>query len=134
MAYVGLFVAAFLAATLLPLPSEVPLALLVRSEERILLPVLVATAGNYLGACTTYGLARGLMARRTPTASSLGGRALSLFQRYGAPALLLSWLPAIGDGIVAIAGAAHLPFAVFSAWTIAGKAVRYLVVGWLAMA
>ena len=134
MAYVGLFVAAFLAATLLPLPSEVPLALLVRSEERILLPVLVATAGNYLGACTTYGLARGLMARRTPTASSLGGRALSLFQRYGAPALLLSWLPAIGDGIVAIAGAAHLPFAVFSAWTIAGKAVRYLVVAWLAMA
>jgi membrane protein YqaA with SNARE-associated domain len=133
MAYLGLFVAAFLAATLLPLPSELPLAVLVRSEARVLLPVLVATAGNYLGACTTYGLARGLMARRPPTASSLGGRALSLFQHYGAPALLPSWLPAIGDGIVAIAGAAQLPFAVFSAWTIGGKAARYLVVAWLAM-
>jgi len=133
MAYLGLFVAAFLAATLLPLPSEVPLALLVRGDARIVLPVLVATAGNYLGACTTYGLARGLVARRTPAASSIGGRALYLFKRYGAPSLLLSWLPAIGDGIVAVAGAAQLPFAVFSAWTVAGKAVRYFVVAWLAM-
>jgi membrane protein YqaA with SNARE-associated domain len=133
MAYVGLFVAAFLAATLLPVPSEVPLAVLVRSEAGLVLPVFVATAGNYLGACTTYGLARGVMAGRTPTRASIGGRALSLFQRYGAPALLLSWVPAIGDGIVAIAGAAQLPFAVFSAWTVAGKAARYLIVAWLAL-
>jgi membrane protein YqaA with SNARE-associated domain len=134
MAYVGLFVSAFLAATLLPLPSEVPLVLLVRREAGVVLPVLVATAGNYLGACTTYGLARGVVSRRTPPSASLGGRALSLFQHYGAPALLLSWVPAIGDGIVAIAGAAEVPFAVFSVWTIAGKAARYLLVAWVAQA
>src|SRR5688572_8726471 len=133
MAYGGLFVAAFLAATLLPLPSEVPLGLLVRSERHILWPVLVATAGNYLGASTTYWLARGVMGRRVWTPESTGGRALSLFRQYGAPILLLSWVPVVGDGIVAVAGAAGLPYAAFSAWTIAGKAARYIVVAWLAL-
>jgi membrane protein YqaA with SNARE-associated domain len=133
MEYGGLFVAAFLAATLLPLPSEVPLALLVRSERHMLWPVLVATAGNYLGASTTYWLARGLIGRFSSTRESPGGWALSLFRRHGAPVLLLSWVPVVGDGIVAIAGAACLPFATFSAWTIAGKAARYVAVAWLAL-
>jgi membrane protein YqaA with SNARE-associated domain len=133
MEYGGLFVAAFLAATVLPLPSEVPLGLLVRSERHILWPVLVATAGNYLGACTTYWLARGVIGRRASTPDGPGGRALSLFRRYGAPALLLSWVPIAGDGLVAVAGAARLPFAAFSAWTIAGKGARYVVVAWLAL-
>lgn len=54
LAYAGLFAGSFLAATVLPLSSEVPLAALVRAEGRMVAPVLVATAGNYLGACTTY--------------------------------------------------------------------------------
>ena len=133
MEYGGLFAAAFLAATLLPLPSEVPLGFLVRSEQRVLWPVLVATAGNYLGACTTYWLARGVIGRRLAAPEETGGRALSMFRRHGAPVLLLSWVPVVGDGIVAVAGAACLPFAAFSGWTLAGKAARYVVVAWLAL-
>jgi len=133
MEYGGLFVAAFLAATLLPLPSEVPLALLVRSERHMFWPVLVATAGNYLGASTTYWLARGVAGRLTSNGESPGGSALSLFRRYGAPVLLLSWVPVVGDGIVALAGAARLPFATFSTWTIVGKVARYVAVAWLAL-
>ena len=53
-AHAGLFACSFLAATLLPLSSEALLAALVRAQGRVLMPVLVATAGNYLGACTTY--------------------------------------------------------------------------------
>ena len=133
MEYGGLFLAAFLAATLLPLPSELPLALLVRSERHIFWPVLVATAGNYLGASTTYWIARGVIGRLVPRGDRPAGRALSLFRRYGAPVLLLSWVPVIGDAIVAVAGAARLPFAGFSAWTVAGKAARYALVAWLAL-
>lgn len=133
MEYGGLFLAAFVAATILPLPSEVPLGLLVRSEQYVLWPVLVATAGNYFGASTTYWLARGAIGRRAPAPDGTGGRALSLFRRHGAPVLLLSWVPVVGDGIVAVAGAARLPFAAFSVWTIAGKGARYLVVAWLAL-
>jgi membrane protein YqaA with SNARE-associated domain len=42
----------------------------------------------------------------------------------------LSWVPLVGDALVALAGAARMPFAPFSIWTLAGKAARYAVLGW----
>jgi membrane protein YqaA with SNARE-associated domain len=40
----------------------------------------------------------------------------------------LSWVPLIGDVLVMIAGAAKMPVWKFLAWTIAGKAARYVAV------
>ncbi len=130
---VGLFVSAFAAATILPLASEVPLALIVRREQVALVPVLVATAGNFLGACTTYFLARAAAARLASPRVDEGSRAARWMRRYGAPTLLLSWVPVAGDGIVLLAGATGVPFGWFSAWTAAGKAGRYAAVAWLAL-
>ena len=133
MEYGGLFAAAFLAATLLPLPSEVPLGFLVRSEQRVLWPVLVATAGNYLGACTTYWVGRAaasaIDARRV-VPSARRTRAAALVSRWGQPVLILSWVPIIGDALVAAAGVARMPLAPFSFWVILGKALRYVAVAW----
>ena len=134
MDYVVLFVSAFVAATLLPLASEAPLVLVVRSRGDALLPVVVASAGNVLGACTTYALARGIIrwgGARTET--MVRGRAVDLVRRHGAPALLLSWVPVLGDGIVLMAGVARMPFGRFVAFTIVGKVLRYAVVAWLAL-
>ena len=114
----------------MPLTSEVPLVLVVRSTGDIAWPVLVSTAGNYLGACTTYLLARAAVKRwRPPEATS---HAFAIGRRFGAPALLLSWVPIIGDGLVALAGAARVRFTVFSLWVLIGKASRYTTVAWLA--
>lgn len=132
MEYAGLFVAAFLAATILPLGSELPLVLVVRSSGDVVWPVVVGTTGNYLGACTTYLLARAAVQRLAPRAEEHSARAVAAVRRFGAPALLFSWLPVIGDALVAVAGAARMPFAPFSVWTIAGKALRYAVVAWAA--
>ena len=129
----ALLASSFLAATILPLASEVPLAVVVRRHGDLFLPVLVATLGNFLGACTTYGLARAAAAKLAPRSPDKSPRALRLFERYGAPALLLSWVPLIGDAIVALAGAARIPFAAFSVWTIIGKALRYAAVAWVAL-
>ena len=65
-ALAALFLWSFLAATVLPLSSEAPLVVYVRSYQQVSIPVLVATVGNYLGACTTYWLAR-RVSRRTIT-------------------------------------------------------------------
>jgi membrane protein YqaA with SNARE-associated domain len=54
VALLTLFAWSFLAATVLLLSSEVPLIVYVRSYGQVAVPVLVATLGNYLGACTTY--------------------------------------------------------------------------------
>ena len=136
LAYGGLFFWSFLAATVLPLSSEVPLVALVRLEGRLVAPVLVATLGNYLGACTTYWVgrraARTLGARRDPSKGER--RAARLLNRYGQPALLLSWVPLVGDALVALAGATGLPFRAFSLWVVLGKAARYFAVAWVAYA
>ena len=128
-AYAGLFLWSFLAATVLPLSSEAALALMVRSERRVALPVLIATAGNYLGACTTYWLGR-RAARALAGGEKTGGesKAAGLLRRYGQPSLLLSWVPFLGDALVALAGGMRLPFGAFSFWVALGKALRYLAV------
>ena len=128
----ALLVSSFLAATVLPLASEVPLAVVVRRHGYVLLPVAVATIGNFIGACTTYGLARA--AASTLTSPDAGKpRALALFERYGAPSLVLSWVPIFGDAIVALAGASRVPVLSFSIWTFIGKAARYGAVAWIAL-
>ena len=126
----ALLVSSFLAATVLPLASEVPLAVVVRRHGDFFLPVAVATLGNFLGACTTYGLARAAATKLAPERLS---RALILFERHGAPSLVLSWVPVIGDAIVAIAGASRVPLVAFSFWTLIGKAARYAAVAWIAL-
>ena len=128
-AYAALFLWSFLAATVLPLGSEGALVVLVRSQRSVALPVLIATAGNYLGACTTYWLGR-RAARALAGGEKAGGegRAAGLLRRYGQPSLLLSWVPFLGDALVALAGGMRVPFGAFSFWVALGKALRYLAV------
>ena len=133
MDYLALFGSALLAATILPFASEVPLALLVRQHNQIALPVAVATVGNFLGACTTYFLAKSTLPNLLNRTRRRTRLALELVRCYGPPALLLSWVPLAGDAIVVVAGASGMRFMPFGAWTLLGKAARYLVVAWLAL-
>jgi membrane protein YqaA with SNARE-associated domain len=122
-----LFAWSFAAATILPLSSEVPLAVVVRSSGQWIVPVIVATAGNSLGACTTYWLARGAITAASPPSAKVR-HASAWLARYGPPALLLSWVPLVGDVLVALAGAAKMPFWRFTAWMAAGKCARYVAI------
>lgn len=137
--YAGLFAWSFGAATVLPLASEVPLALLVRAQGTLWLPVAIATAGNYLGSCTTYWVARGAFVawrRKRPLAqepSRSQQRARTIMAKWGPLALVLSWVPVLGDALVVAAGVGRVPFKTASAWLILGKFLRYLLVAWLAL-
>lgn len=104
-----------------------PLAVVIRHSNEWVVPVVVATIGNVLGACTTYWLARAAMAVARPGGTT-ARRAAALLGRYGPPALLLSWVPLIGDVLVCLAGAARVPVWTFVAWTTIGKASRYIAV------
>lgn len=130
LAYTGLFAWSFLAATVLPLGYEAALAALVGARGQLVVPLLVATTGNVLGACTTYWLGRKasriFVQRLEPARKE--ARAARLLRRYGGPALLLSPLPVIGDVLVALAGATRVPFGVFLFWVTLGKGARYVVV------
>lgn len=131
--YLTLFAWSFLAATVLPLGSEPAVVVLVRQQYSIAAIIITATIGNYLGACTTYAIGRGAAAAlRNQSGRPRESRATRLVAMYGAPALALSWVPIIGDAIVAAAGVAKIPIVRFSLWTIAGKLFRYIAVAWAA--
>ncbi|MGB1831624.1 MAG: hypothetical protein ACPHIT_05435, partial [Flavobacteriaceae bacterium] len=54
--YLGLFLASFLAATVLPLSSEIVLSFLLANEYDFLSCLTIATLGNWLGGLSSYGL------------------------------------------------------------------------------
>ena len=93
----AVFASAFISSTLMPGGSEALLAgALSQTPDdtpRLCRLVLLATAGNTLGAMTTWLIGR-LIPEREKT-----DRALVWLRRWGAPALLLSWLPVVGDAL-----------------------------------
>ena len=128
--YGALFFWSFLGATVLPMSSEPPLIYLVTVHQAIVLPVLVGTLGNVLGACTTYWVSRrtaGALAKRKKPARGQK-QAARILQRYGQPALLLSWVPILGDALVALAAAAKMRFGAFCFWIALGKGLRDLAI------
>ena len=134
--YATLFASSFLAATVLPLASEPVLFATVLAGYPLWLTTMVVTVGNVLGGCTTYWLARraaAVLERRGVSALD-GSRAGRLVRRFGPPAMLLSWVPLLGDALVAVAGAVRMPFLPFLVWLSIGKAARYVVVAWGAAA
>ena len=132
MVYFTLFSSAFLAATLLPLSSEVVLIALLQQEYLPAALWLAATAGNTLGACVNWVLGRYFLhfqARKWfPIKAASLQKAQNSFQKYGKWSLLLSWLPVIGDALTLLAGVMRINFATFFVLTFIGKGARYLVI------
>jgi len=112
--YLGLFLAAFGAATLLPMQSEAVLAgMLLSGAYAPLVLLSVATVGNVLGSVANWGLGRGIERFRHkrwfPVSEAKLEKAQQAYQRYGYWSLLLSWVPLIGDPLTVVAGAMREP-------------------------
>jgi membrane protein YqaA with SNARE-associated domain len=135
--YSALFAMSFLASTLLPLGSEWLLVAMLIQRHDPLATVMVATVGNYLGACTSYfiGIYGGdfLIRRVLRIGDMERNRAERFFERYGSWSLLLSWLPFIGDPLCLVGGVLNVPFSRFSIFVSSGKAMRYAAVAWLTL-
>lgn len=122
----GLFAASFLAATLVPLPSEAALfAYLQLYPERAALAVAVATVGNTAGGMTSYALGRFLPQKE------LNPKAMRLVRRFGAPATFLAFLPIIGDALCVAAGWLRVHWLAALGFMAAGRLARYGVVAFV---
>ena len=114
LAYVSLFLAAFLAATIFPAQSEAVVVAMLLGDYGPLPVIAVASAGNVLGAMTTWALgyyaqalprlAARLKLTREPRPLPDLTLARAWYHRWGRWTLLLSWLPLIGDGLVLVSG------------------------------
>ncbi|MGF3094224.1 YqaA family protein [Cronobacter sakazakii] len=126
LSLLSLFTSSFLSATLLPGSSEAVLvALLVSVKTAPWLLVLTATIGNSLGGLTNVILGRLFPLRES---SRWQERAQGWLQRFGAPALLLSWLPLVGGLLCLLAGWLRLPWGPVIFFLCLGKALRYIII------
>jgi membrane protein YqaA with SNARE-associated domain len=126
----GLFLAAFAAATLIPLPSEAALyGYLQLHPESTVLAVATATIGNTAGGMTTYALGR-LVPERTQ--AKLNPEALARLRRYGSPVTFFAWLPLAGDALALAAGWLRISWWSALGFMAAGRLARYLVIAAIA--
>jgi membrane protein YqaA with SNARE-associated domain len=122
----ALFTSSFLAATLLPGGSEVVLFGVLKSNPQLYWPALaVATVGNTLGGMSSY-----LIGRVIPQKGVLKG--LGWVQRHGSAALLLAWVPLIGDPLCVAAGWLRVNPWLSALFMACGKFARYLLVAGVA--
>ncbi|SFK58667.1 membrane protein YqaA, SNARE-associated domain [Porphyromonadaceae bacterium KH3CP3RA] len=130
--YWGLLLASFLAATILPLSSEVVFAALIAAGYDIWSCIVYATIGNSAGGATCYYLGRlgktEWLEKWFKIKPEKVDRMILRLQRKGAVMGFFGFLPAIGDLMLVALGfmRANAPVVMIS-MTI-GKFLRYLVI------
>ncbi|MCC1497390.1 YqaA family protein [Alcanivorax sp. 1008] len=137
LGYVGLFIAAFLAATILPLSSEVVLSALLLGGLSPTTLVMVATLGNVLGSLANYALgywASLVMVKKWLRISQDDfERAEQRFRKYGMFSLCFAWVPIVGDPLTVIAGALRVRLLWFLILVSVGKFLRYVVISYMVL-
>lgn len=133
MALFLLFVAAFGAATLLPLQSEAVLfGLLWDGNYTPFILIVVASIGNILGSCVNWWLGLKIEHYKNkkwfPISEDKMLKAQKIYQKYGFWSLLLSWVPIIGDSITLIAGLLKENFMRFLFIVSLAKIGRYIFI------
>jgi membrane protein YqaA with SNARE-associated domain len=133
LAYFGLFMAAFGAATILPMQSEAVLAgLLLTGRYSAVWLVVTAGVGNILGSLVNWMLGRGIerfrQRRWFPVGEDTLDRAQAWYRKYGKWSLLASWVPIVGDPITVVAGVLREPLPTFLLLVTIAKLGRYVIV------
>jgi len=136
MIYLSLFSISFLAATILPLSSELMLGgLIATSNYDSLLLLTVASFGNVLGSVFNWAL--GFYSRNLTTKKwflfkdKQIERSSKWFNKFGRWSLLFAWVPIIGDPLTLAAGLFRVKFLEFLILVTIGKVSRYFLIYYL---
>lgn len=122
------FVVSFISATLLPLGSEPAVFGYVKLRPDMLWPtIFVATIGNTLGGIVDYWMGYGAKKVVNKDQGKATATALRWVEKFGPKAMFLSFLPAVGDPLCAVAGWLKMPFWQSVAWMALGKFLRYAI-------
>lgn len=129
--YLSIFLTALLAATILPVQSEILVVAAQQQGYNLWWLWAVASAGNTLGSVINYVLGRYLLQfqdrRWFPFKPKTLQKGHWWFERYGKWSLLLAWTPFLGDPLTFIAGMLRLSFWQFLILVFISKAGRYAV-------
>jgi len=126
----GLFLSAFLAATILPFSSELALIGAIELGMNPQDALIYASLGNCLAVLVNYFLGYFLytLMHEKIEKSKVGQKAYKLSHKYGYFALLLSPLPIIGDPITIVSGLIRLNVLWFIVITFTLRIGRYYLI------
>lgn len=131
--YWGLFLASFLAATILPFSSEVVFTALIAAGLDISTCIIAATIGNSLGGMTCYWIGSQGKTAWIEKYFGIKKEKIDKMQQWlhnkGAVMGFFGFLPAVGDAIIVALG-----FMRANAWIVIlsmtlGKFLRYVLIG-----
>ena len=131
ISYFQLFIISFLAATILPLSSELVLStMLLKVSFNKYLLLVVASFGNILGSSVNWYLGKKILIFKDKKWFPANERQIAkgeiYFKKYGIWSLLLAWVPIIGDPLTIVAGILRVKFFTFLLLISISKISRYI--------
>ena len=131
LGYLGLFIASFLAATVVPFSSEVVFSALVFGGLDPWICVVVASLGNWLGGMSSYFLGRLGKMEWIEKYLRVKREKIETYreriQKYGDWFAFFSFLPGIGDIIAVASGFFRCRWWIVTISMLLGKFARYVV-------
>jgi membrane protein YqaA with SNARE-associated domain len=133
--YIGLFIFGTIASTIIPLSPEVAALFVWKIGMPVIPTTIVLILGNYAGNVINYwigysGIKWAIEKFFSPEKKSMQV-ATKLFEKYGPPVLIFSWLPIIGDPMTFVPGILRYSFKKFTFYTILGKTLGYIALYYL---
>lgn len=126
--YLGLFIGSFLAATIVPFSADVLLIGMLVAGGNGWIVVAIATAGNFLGGLTSYGIGRlgkWEWIERLGVKPETLAKQKSRIDKYGSLLALLSWVPFVGDVFAVALGFYRTAFIPTAIYMLIGKFGRF---------
>lgn len=130
--YIGLFLASFLAATILPFGSEFVFAGLIAMGLDSWICVAVATVGNWMGGMTNYYLGRlgkiEWIEKYLKVSRERIEKMQTWLEKKGAAMAFFSFMPAVGDIIALALGYMRANVYIVNISMFLGKFIRYVLI------
>ena len=129
--YIGLFIASFLAATIIPFSSELVLSILIANNYDLITSLIVASIGNWMGGLSSYLIGRLGSWDTIEKYLRVKRDKILLWKKkidsWGGLLAFLCWLPVVGDPIAIALGFFRTNILTVVIFMLAGKFVRYFV-------
>ena len=131
---IGLFLNSLLAATAIPLPTEILTSALLIGGENIFLVGIALIIGSTIGGILNYFIGFGgnkliRKMKKKVDVEKHGKKHNKLLDKFGWGAIFFAaWIPVIGDLILISAGVKKMKFLKFLIFMISGKIIKTVIV------
>lgn len=137
LGYVGLFIACFISATIIPFSSDIILITLVIAGWDYRICLLTATVANWAGGMTNYYLGRKGKAQWIEKYSNIKPERIEKMRNWlqgkGAYMAFFSWIPLLGNVMIISLGYMRANVWIVNIALFAGKCFRYIVIIFLTL-